>query len=59
MRVGGLVLLVLGIAAYLLPSYREAIPFRIAVPNSDMQVIAAILALLGLVSIYVGTRSGD
>ena len=59
MRLGGLVLLVFGIAAYLLPSYRESIPFRIGVPNGDMQIIAAVLVLLGLVSIYVGTRSRE
>ncbi len=56
MRIAGLLLLVLGVAALLLPNYQDAMPFRIDLPSGDLRIIAGVLLLLGLASLYVGTR---
>ena len=57
MRIVGLVFLALGVLAYLVPTYQDMLPFaRDLLAVVDTRVVAAILVLLGLLSLFVSRR---
>lgn len=57
MRIVGLVFLVLGVLFYLVPTYQDLLPFaRNLLAVVDTRVVAAILVVLGLLSIFVSRR---
>jgi len=53
MRGAGLILVLLGVFAYLLPSYRAAVPFRLPLSNMDAPPWGVALLVIGLVIVVL------
>jgi hypothetical protein len=51
MRAFALLLLLLAVLTFLLPSYREAVPFRIDLADRDTRTVAVVLVAVGLVAL--------
>ena len=56
MRAVALAVLVLGAAAYFLPEYRVAVPFRIPIASQDSHILGMMLGGIGVVLLAAGGR---
>jgi hypothetical protein len=56
MRAVALAVLVLGAAAYFLPEYRVAVPFRIPIASQDSHILGMMLGGIGIVLMAAAGR---
>jgi len=57
MRVFGIVMVILGVASYLLPYGRSMLPFRVPLMPHDAFGLAVVLLFAGLIAVLAGRTS--